>query len=250
MTLVFSFLNFLIPSFLNFLIPSFFNSLIPSFLKSHQFKTPRTAHIYTHNEPTDKTEYIWFVAHGYGQLASSIIRKLMHLEEQHYVVSVEALSRFYFSFEKQIVGASWMTKNDRFDEIDDINHYLDSVYAQFVTANINPNTKIIFLGFSQGGICIARWMSMTKPRCDHFISWGSALPDDVDYYNPEITGYFKSFKTSFICGTNDEFFYAERMDKYTAFLAKLPFKVEHISFEGKHEILVPVLDAYFETHIQ
>ena len=223
---------------------------------AHPFKTPRTAHIYTHNEPSDKTRYIWFVAHGYGQLASSIIRKLTHLYEQHYVVSVEGLSRFYFHFEKGVVGASWMTKNDRLHEIDDYTNYLDNVYAQFVTANVRKaamlggSPKIIFLGFSQGGICIARWMSISKPRCDHFISWGSALPDDVDYNNPEITAYFKSFKTSFICGTHDEFFYEERRNKYKDFLAKLPFEVEQISFEGKHEILVPVLDAYFETHIR
>jgi len=219
-------------------------------MQTHTFKTPRTAHIYTHNIASEKTKYIWFVGHGYGQLASSIIRKFMHLYDEHYVVSVEGLSRFYFNFERGVVGASWMTKNDRLNEIDDYVYYLDNVYAQFVTQNANPKTKIIFLGFSQGGICFARWMSISKPRCDYFISWGSALPDDVDYNHTQIANYFKAIKISFICGTNDEFFYEERMNKYKDFLKTLPFAVEQITFEGKHEILVPVLDDYIREKIR
>lgn len=214
----------------------------------HPFKTPRTAHIYTHNSPTEKTKYIWFVGHGYGQLASSIIRKFMHLDEEHYVVSPEGLSRFYFNFEKGIVGASWMTKNDRLAEIDDYVFYLNNVYDQFVTQNANDDTKIIFLGFSQGGICFARWMAISKPQCDYFISWGSALPDDVDY--AIVSDYFKHIKISFICGTQDEFFFEERLNKYKSFLETLPFEVEQIFFEGKHEILVPVLDDYINRKIK
>ena len=88
-------------------------------MQSHKIKFPCTAHYYTIGTPSDKIKRVFFVLHGYGQLASQIIHKFDAVMEDTLIVAPEGLSRFYWNESKGIVGASWMTKKDRLDEIED-----------------------------------------------------------------------------------------------------------------------------------
>ncbi|MCZ8216519.1 MAG: phospholipase, partial [Cyclobacteriaceae bacterium] len=63
------------------------------------------------------TRKVWFVLHGYGQLAEYFLRKFKSLEAQEiFVIAPEGLSRFYMEDVtrrsqggSQRVGATWMT---------------------------------------------------------------------------------------------------------------------------------------------
>ncbi len=214
----------------------------------HTFKVEKTAHVYTHGEPSEKTQYLWFVAHGYGQLASNIIRKFEGFDPTtHFVVAPEALNRFYWQFRTNVVGASWMTRQDRLDEIADYSAYLDTVFAHF-RGQVAPSVKVILFGFSQGCATQMRWILRGMPDYNHLIFWGGILPEDVDYQ--PIMPYFESKKLTFICGDNDEFINQEGIQKHFVLAKEKGLTMDFVGFEGKHEVLTDVLTKVFEEKIK
>jgi predicted esterase len=214
----------------------------------HKLKIEKTAHVFTHGEPSDKTEYLWFVTHGYGQLASSIIRKFEGFDPTtHFVVAPEALNRFYWNFKTNVVGASWMTRQDRLDEIEDYSTYLDTVYAQF-RAQVPPSVKTLFFGFSQGCATQMRWIHKGLPDYDHLILWGGVLPEDLDYQ--PLMAYFEPKKLTFVCGDNDEFINQEGIEKHLALAKEKGLTMDLVGFEGRHEVLTDVLQKVFEEKIK
>ncbi len=216
-------------------------------MQHHKIKVAKTAHYYTLGQPSDKVKYFWFVTHGYGQLASRVIRKFEIFDsEEHFVVAPEALNRFYWKFMTSEVGASWMTRNDRLDEIEDYTVYLTDLFNQCLIG-LPKDVKIILFGFSQGCVTQVRWLLRGLPQFDHLVLWGGILPDDLDYQ--PFNDYLASKKIDFIAGNMDEFVTLDRYDAHVAFAAEKNIDMEATMFEGKHEILTPVLQAFFDTKI-
>ncbi|NIP78275.1 MAG: phospholipase, partial [Gemmatimonadetes bacterium] len=92
---------------------------------------------------------VWFVLHGYGQLAERFVRRFDALpgvrDGMRAVVAPEALSRFYVEEEvtgphgpESRVGATWMTRADREHEIRDYVEYLDRVAAAVLDPDARP----------------------------------------------------------------------------------------------------------------
>src|SRR5689334_22318965 len=97
-------------------------------LQDHHIVVPRTARYVTLGDGA--AEEIWFVLHGYSQLARHFVRWFEPAGRPgRLIVAPEALSRAYFEEAGGMrrVGASWMTKEDRIAEIDDYVTYLDRV---------------------------------------------------------------------------------------------------------------------------
>ena len=219
-------------------------------MQHHKFKVSKTAHYYTMGQPTEGVKYLWFVTHGYGQLANRIIRKFEIFDNpEHFIVAPEALNRFYWQFQTNEVGASWMTKNDRLDEIEDYSNYLTHLYQHFTT-QLSPDVKIILFGFSQGCATQVRWLLSNGlhserglPKFDHLILWGGLLPEDIDYQPFE--AYFSDKKLHFVVGDNDEFINQKRIEGHLDFAKKHNIKMDYTLFEGKHEVLTPVLEQLF-----
>ena len=94
----------------------------------HKLKVSKTA-IY-HSEGNLKTaKTIWIVLHGYGMLAEFFIKKFNPiLNTETCVIAPEGLSKFYSKGFYGRVGATWMTKQNREDEIEDYINYLDQLY--------------------------------------------------------------------------------------------------------------------------
>ena len=211
----------------------------------HTFKVSKTAHVFTHGEPSAETKYFWFVAHGYGQLASRIIRKFEGFDvETHFIVVPEALNRFYWKFQTNEVGASWMTKQDRLDEIADYSAYLTEVFTHFKTL-VSTDVKVILFGFSQGCATQIRWILRGLPEYHHLVLWGGLLPEDVDYQ--PFTHYFNTKCLTFVCGDADEFISKERVDWHLDFAKQQSLHLNYMPFHGKHEILTDVLEQVFES---
>ena len=221
-------------------------------MTAHTITVPKSAHYYTEGEITEKTRYAWFVAHGYGQLASNLIRKwtsLVGSSDEHFVIAPEGLSRFYWGdMLKQQVAASWMTKGDRLDEIHDFCIYLTLLYNE-MRSQLPPETKIIFLGFSQGCATLLRWIHQEKPHFDHLALWGGGVPQDLAYL--PLKDYFLDKKIHMICGNNDEFINEEVINTHRTFVQQQGFTFHSETiFEGRHEILTPVLHDFFEKEIK
>jgi hypothetical protein len=71
-------------------------SLMPA--QEHHISIARTARYYQLGTISTDTRRIWFVCHGYGQLAAYFIRHFAHLtaaDPYLVVIAPEGLSRFY-----------------------------------------------------------------------------------------------------------------------------------------------------------
>lgn len=126
--------------------------------KEKSIKTLRTARYYQLGELNAETSRIWIVVHGYGQLASYFIQHFKpFVDANTCVIAPEGLSRFYLDGKWDRVGATWMTKEDRLNEIEDYVRFLDSVLDSALV-DVVKTPEIVLLGFSQGTATVWRWM--------------------------------------------------------------------------------------------
>lgn len=201
----------------------------------HHIATTKTARVHTHGHLHSGTKFIWLVAHGYGFLSEYFIKKLEVLPpEEHFVIVPEALNRFYLNGLSGRVGASWMTTEDRDQEIADYISYLDKVYETFI---LHSNAKIIALGFSQGGATIGRWAMKTTKRLNNIVFWGASIPaeclEQVDRLN-ELHPYL-------LVGDMDEFISEEKRNEVIQSLINQNVIFSHIFYKGGHAILTEPL---------
>lgn len=207
-------------------------------IKKHKYKivVEKTAHYYSlGNISTAKT--LWFVLHGYGYNANYFIHKFDVLaDEENLVIAPEGLSNFYVTGVSGRVGASWMTKENREDEIQDYLNYLNSLYETILSQIDLIEVKVNIIGFSQGGATAARWVSDNKIKCANLILWASVFPDDMEF---EV---LKTNTNSFLLyGDDDEYVTPERIDKQKAILEKANINCKLIEFKGKHDVPAEVL---------
>ncbi|MEI6312193.1 MAG: hypothetical protein WCP57_08045 [Bacteroidota bacterium] len=121
-------------------------------MEQHKISVEKTARVFTLGNP-DASE-VWILLHGYGMQASQMITYIEELPNENlFFIAPEGLSRFYWKgFEGNVV-ASWMTKEDRQDEINDYIKYLNQLIDIY---QLNTK-KINVLGFSQGVATMSRW---------------------------------------------------------------------------------------------
>jgi predicted esterase len=174
-------------------------------------------------------DFLIYVLHGYGQLAPYFIRKFHGLPSNYFVIAPEGMHRFYLNGSSGRVGASWMTKEEREDDISDNLCWLSSLHDE-ITAR-KSFKKVFILGFSQGGATAARWYQSGKISADHLMIWASVYPPDLEPNN-EIQLHEKEH--FFFVGTNDEFYNAAQQNDLLSFYSSKGYKTVH--FEGKHDI--------------
>ena len=96
--------------------------------------------------------------HGYGQMAKFFIRKFQSAEELGYtIIAPQGLHKFYLEGTSGRVGASWMTKENREDDIQNYLIYLNAVHSE-ISSEKNWD-EIVILGFSQGVATAFRWLA-------------------------------------------------------------------------------------------
>ncbi|WMJ74547.1 hypothetical protein RCC89_15435 [Cytophagaceae bacterium ABcell3] len=203
-------------------------------MKEHRLKTTRTARFFTLGTITERTKNIWFVIHGYGQLAEYFIRNFTPIhDEENVIVAPEALSRFYLSGYTGRVGASWMTKEDRDSEIEDYIQYMNQVYQ---TLKPHASININILGFSQGVSTAYRWaLSSQLFNPNKLILWAGIFPPDIKTDFGSQIDKLKAVDTYVVYGTKDPMLQQEHLEKFEAF-KKVKKDLEVITFEGEHEI--------------
>lgn len=174
-------------------------------------------------------DHVVYLLHGYGQLVEFFIRKLDGIElSKTLIVAPEGMHRFYLNGTSGRVGASWMTREWRENDIEENNRALDQLHSH-ILEQIHPTT-ISVVGFSQGGATAARWVVNGNLNCTHFISWASVFPPDV---SPESLKELNC-QSSFVVGTQDPFFSNSQLAEVLSTYHHLNFNC--ITFEGKHDI--------------
>ncbi|MCU0341365.1 MAG: serine hydrolase family protein [Spirosomaceae bacterium] len=209
-------------------------------MQQHHLTVSRTARYYTLGTLHKNTRQIWFAIHGYGQLAQYFIKKFAGLDNGDvFVVAPEALSRFYLNGGYERVGASWMTRDDRDNEINDYLSYLHQLYDTVLAGHDLSNVQINFLGFSQGCATVARWVEGGHVRCDHLVLWAGYFGKGIgDVISAETAA---NTPITIAYGTQDEFLVEIDLQKYEADITATIPHARILTFEGKHTIDVGLL---------
>ena len=208
----------------------------------HHLAVARTARYQQLGELSGRTRRVWFVCHGYGQLAAYFVRHFAFLSENRddtVVIAPEGLSRFYLRGNGGRVGASWMTRDDRLAEIDDHVNFLNQL-AALVLANCPANVAITVLGFSQGTATVSRWLARASFRPAHLILWAGSFPDDIAPATAR--ALLKTLRLSLVIGTADEYITLAQATEQLQQLAQLGASPGLVSFEGGHELNRTVLE--------
>ncbi|MDQ2773109.1 MAG: phospholipase [Bacteroidota bacterium] len=202
----------------------------------HHFPVTRTARYQQLGELSARTRRVWFVVHGYGQLAAYFVRHFAFLVEGRddtVVIAPEGLSRFYLQGNGGRVGASWMTRDDRLAEIGDHVGFLNQLAAH-VLGQVPADTNITVLGFSQGTATVSRWLARAAFRPVHLILWAGGFPEDM----PADTArqLLHSLRVSLAIGSDDQFIALPQVQQQQQLLQELGAAVEVFPFVGRHEL--------------
>lgn len=212
-------------------------------MKENHLIVNRTARFYTLGQLSSKTKYVWIVIHGFGQMGDTFLKNFEPLQsEEHFFIAPEALNKFYLKGPGGNVGATWMTKADRLNEIKDYTEYLNDLYELFEFEK-QGDLKVIVLGFSQGASTATRWVHATEHLIHHLIVYaGEVAPELIPL---QAHSGLKKTKNHFIYGTKDEFFPIDLLrtmrDKY----AELNLNV--VEFDGGHDIKPALLQDLIPT---
>lgn len=203
-------------------------------IKTHDFEVLKTARYSTLGEE-ENFETVWFVLHGYGQLSPYFIKKFQALDDgKTLVVAPEGLHRYYLNNSSGRVGASWMTKEARLDDISDYISFLDQLYQSLLNPRQRRSLKVNVLGFSQGVATASRWVANQVVRLDNFIMWAGVFPPDMNF--KQDIPYFNQLNTQIVLGDNDEFVNGEKLEEYKSELEEWKLKYDFTTFKGKHDI--------------
>ena len=208
----------------------------------HHLTVARTARYHQLGEPSARTRRVWFVCHGYGQLAAYFVRHFAFLTENRddtVVIAPEGLSRFYLQGNGGRVGASWMTRDDRLAEIDDHVGFLNQL-AALVLSNCPADAEITVLGFSQGTATIGRWLTRAHFRPAHLIFWAGGFPNDIA--PAAAHDLLQGLPLSVVVGTTDAYISVDQAGQQHRQLLKLGAAAQFITFAGKHELNRAVLE--------
>jgi predicted esterase len=209
----------------------------------HAIEVPRTARYYSIGDETGAVEELWFVLHGFGQLAGEFVRYFGDLADgRRMVIAPEALNRYYSAStsvpaSERPVGATWMTREDRQNEIRDYVRYLDLLHDE--VAKKHPNARTIVVGFSQGGATAARWAQLGRSNIARLIMWGATVPPDADLEAGPAA--FRGARLTIVIGRKDQYISAASLNAERARLTAAGVGFDVVEYDGGHSIKRAVL---------
>lgn len=203
-------------------------------MEKKTLQVPKTARYFQLGTYSPDTTELWIVCHGYGQLANYFLRNFSVLESpQRVIVAPEGLHRFYWEKFSGRVVASWMTKEDREDDIRDYCRYLDLLLRDQLQQTAGP-VKIVVLGFSQGTATVCRWLANSEFAVDHLVLWAGTVPPDLG--KEAAAKLFGKREVHCVYGSEDEFLKPDEVQQQLEHLEQLNATVVATEFNGNHRI--------------
>ena len=210
-------------------------------LSTCHIQVARTARYHTMGGSGNGVGEAWFVLHGYRQAARRFARRFEVLAAPERIVVVpEALSRFYVDPSpgrhgpEHRVGASWMTREDRDNEIADYVAYLDALARELATSAAPAVRRRVVLGFSQGAHTASRWVVLGDTNVHELLLWGAGLATDL---SPDAlaTG-LDGVRVTFVRGERDKFRDRKEEEAQEGLLRELGIPFDILLFPGGHEV--------------
>lgn len=188
----------------------------------------------TRNELNPKTKNIWMVFHGIGYLSKYFLKYFEHLNpEENYVIAPQAPSKYYLKDEYKYVGASWLTKIDTKNELQNNFSYLDAVANNEA---ILQHKNLVLFGFSQGVSVLTRWMATRKLQPKRLILYAGGIPNELTKESFDHIDFGKT-EIVLVYGNKDVFLTEERVENENKKIELLfSGQAKVIKFEGGHEI--------------
>ncbi|MEX0968291.1 MAG: phospholipase [Bacteroidia bacterium] len=205
-------------------------------------ETRRTARYFTAGN-AESARHVVYLLHGYGHSAAQMLERLSPALPAAFVVAPEGLSRYYKEGYNGRVGASWMTKESREQEISDYIFYLDHLHRHLFPGQSPPVT---ILGFSQGASTAARWAALGKVQPQLLILWGGKLPPDLP--DNAISKLLKNTALHYITGTEDQFVTPDVLSNEKERLEKLGVSFNLFNYETGHKFELKVLASFLEKN--
>ena len=200
-------------------------------MEEHNTRFELKSRYFTLGKLGAKTESVWFVIHGYGQLAKYFLKKFEPLSESHFIIAPEGLSKFYQEGFSGRVVATWMTKENRLTEIENYINYLNSIYVDLGLENYSINV----LGFSQGVATASRWvLNQDKVKIKQLVLWSGQFPPDIDINSA--SQRLSAIKTQVVYGTQDPYITPDGIKSQVQFLEELGSKPIISTFSGAHDM--------------
>lgn len=205
-----------------------------------KFTTIKQARFFQSAEFTTQTKLCVIVLHGYAQHANYFLRKFEPLyNDQIVFIAPEGLSRFYAKGASGKVVASWMTSENRQDEITDYVHYLDKI-LDYIPAKI----PITIIGFSQGAATMSRWVSLGKVSPRSVIFHSSVFPPDLlPEHHPD---KWSVINVAIVCGDADEYYSSNELIAQFKSNQSVFKSLTPCIFSGGHEINLSILRPLLE----
>lgn len=176
--------------------------------------------------------------HGYAENAERHLGKLRRIPGANdwVVCAVGALHRFYHPKTQDVI-ASWMTRQDREQAIDDNVRYVAGVISR-VRREEETSDVLVLAGFSQGVAMAYRAALGCGFTCHGLLALAGDVPADVagrrvPAFPPVLLGR----------GTGDGWYTEEKMDADLEALAAAGAAVTPCVFDGGHDWT----DAYYEA---
>ena len=210
-------------------------------MREQHVRVARTARYYTLGSAGPNLREIWLVCHGYGQLARRFLPRFASLDDgSRLIVAPEGLSRFYLrdsegSHGREVpIGATWMTREDRENEITDYVEFLDAVLDAVSEEAGGEVARLTVLGFSQGTHTACRWVAAGRAAVERLILWGAYLPDDFDLdRGPE---RLESTELILVRGLADQYVSEGAHASQEARLEELGISFKTLTHAGGHEL--------------
>ncbi|TBW26656.1 alpha/beta hydrolase [Gramella sp. KN1008] len=192
------------------------------------------------NEHTSQTKNIWLVFHGIGYLSRYFLKYFKHLDPQeNYIIAPQAQSKYYLNGEYKHVGASWLTRENLEEEIENVLNYLDAIYE---AENLSEVDNLNILGYSQGVSVATRFVARRKIKCKNLIMHSGKVPEEL--HNKDFS-FLKNTGFSFIYGTQDEYLKAGIVEAEEKRLKQIfPHNLDILKFKGGHMVNTEMISKF------
>jgi len=201
-------------------------------LATHQIEIPISGR-YLVEVPSGSGSFPLLVGfHGYGQTADDQLQILQRIPgADHWIrCAIQALHPFYPR--PNVVGACWMTSQDRELRIEENIRYVDRVVTRI--RNQNPVNHI--LGFSQGTAMACRAAISGGHRPGGVMLLGGDIP-------PELDDLDRMGRVLIARGRRDPIYRRDRWDSDLSRLEDSRLTTSRCEFDGGHEVSEAWLQA-------
>lgn len=200
----------------------------------HNIEITKTARYYSLGSFGEPNE-LWICLHGYAHRAENFIENFRPIvTDDRLIIAPEGLSRFYTRGFGGTVGASWMTREDRENEIKDYVIYLEKLYTEVLTKCDSKPDRIVLFGFSQGVPAILRTIAETGIRADEIVMWSGDVPRDLNFEG--FLSNAKDVRKWLLYSKTDPLVRQEIYSETQELLNTHSIRYKVLHFDGGHEI--------------